>query len=283
MLTLHIVNGASASGTLKHYFEQNKLDGTNQVLCFDDYLAIGPLYDGNKVNDHQLLNQRANYLFDMLQIAHLEEFADVNVEDQWLVDITEDISKLCHFDFTPYHKVVIWHGDNAPERSLLYLCCHIIDEHKLYHISINDYNLSTHMLRGVGDCSLEMLDFLHNQEKKIYPVDCVQYSQLWQTLVKSSKRPDSLLRIFESNEVKSVGEDYFDKQILMRCQEQGQGQGQGNFVLMMALVGRVLGLSEQLITDTFIIARVYYLIQNTSLGYQGDLDQPRQLQVRVRD
>lgn len=57
MLTLHIVNGASASGTLKHYFEQNKLDGTNQVLCFDDYLAIGPLYDGNKVNDHQLLNQ----------------------------------------------------------------------------------------------------------------------------------------------------------------------------------------------------------------------------------
>ena len=52
---------------------------------------------------------------------------------------------------------------------------------------------------------------------------------------------------------------------------------------MMALVGRVLGLSEQLITDTFIIARVYYLIQNTSLEYQGDLDQPRQLQVRVRD
>lgn len=107
----------------------------------------------------------------------------------------------------------------------------------------------------------------------------MQYAQLWQTLVKSSKRPDSLLRIFESNEVKSVSEDYFDKQILTQCQEQGQG----NFVLMMALVGRVLGLSEQLITDTFIIARVYYLIQNTSLEYQGDLDRPRQLQVRVRD
>ena len=69
----------------------------------------------------------------------------------------------------------------------------------------------------------------------------------------------------------------------MRCQEQGQGQGQGNFVLMMALVGRVLGLSEQLITDTFIIARVYYLIQNTSLEYQEDLDQPHQLKVRVRN
>ncbi|WP_289000592.1 DUF3658 domain-containing protein [uncultured Psychrobacter sp.] len=279
MLTLHIANGASASGTLKHYFKQSKLDGTNELLCFDDYLAIGPLYDGNKVNDHQLLNQRANYLFDMLQIAHLEEFADATIEDQWLVDVTEDISKLYHFDFTPYHKVVIWHGDNAPELSLLYLCCHIIDEHKLYHISINDYNLSTHRLHGVGACSLEMLDLLYNQEKKINSVDCVQYAQLWQTLVKSSKQPDGLLRIFESNEVKSVGEDYFDQQILTQCQEQGQG----NFVLMMTLVGRVVGLSEQLITDTFIIVRVYYLIQNTSLEYQGDLDQPRQLQVRVRD
>ncbi|MBB1294396.1 DUF3658 domain-containing protein [Pseudoalteromonas sp. SR41-4] len=214
-----------------------------------------------------------------MQIAHLEEAADANIEDKWLVDITKDISKLCHFDFTPYHKVVIWHGDNAPEQSLLYLCCHIIDEHKLYHISINDYDLSTHMLHGVGACSLEMLDFLHNQEKNINPINCIQYAQLWQKLVKLSKRPDSLLRIFESNEVKSVGEDYFDKQILRQCQEQGQG----NFVLMLAVVGHVLGLSEQLITDTFIIARVYYLIQDTRLEYQGNLDKSRQLKIRIKN
>ena len=279
MLTLHIANGASASGTLKHYFKKNQLDGINEVLCFDDYLAIGPLYNCNKINSPQLLSQRARYFFNMLQATHLEEVTDANIEDQWLLDITKDISKLCHFDFTSCHKVVIWHGDNAPELSLLYLCCHIIDEHKLYHISINDYALSTQVLRGVGACSLEMLDRLNNQEKKIGPIDCVHYAQLWQALVKLSKRSDSLLRIFESNEVKAVGEDYFDEQILMQCQEQGQG----TFVLMMALVGRILGLSEQLITDTFIIARVYCLIQDTGLEHQGDLDKPHKLKIRVRN
>ncbi|MED1304567.1 DUF3658 domain-containing protein [Bacillus pacificus] len=82
-----------------------------------------------------------------------------------------------------------------------------------------------------------------------------------------------VLRIILKGKLVAVPEDYYDLSILENTANEYQ---KASYV-----VGNVMGESDQRIGDTYLAYRVYQLIQQGKLSYQGDLGFLREFEIRL--
>ncbi|HFR4151732.1 TPA: DUF3658 domain-containing protein [Bacillus cereus] len=82
-----------------------------------------------------------------------------------------------------------------------------------------------------------------------------------------------VLRIILKGKLVAVPEDYYDLSILENTANEYQ---KASYV-----VGNVMGESDQRIGDTYLAYRVYQLIQQGKLSYQGDLGFLSEFEIRL--
>lgn len=255
--SIHIVNGNSAAGSLKFVLKKEKIDDTNKVYCFNDFLSTGPLFQINTSSGQQKRNSYTSKLINKV---------DSNYP---LNEIIDDISDFIRFKFSDYDKVIVWHGNNAPERILKFLCCKFTDNKNLYEVDISTFQTSGKIPWAVGECTPETIEtLLINSSKKIFKQDYVECNQKWDQINKS----ESNLRILNLGNIEDVSENFFDQMILEQCTNE--------FIPALKIVGKALGKSKQLIGDTFIVYRLFHLIETKSLKHQGEMNNIRSLLVK---
>lgn len=257
MKNLHIVSGKSAAGTLNFVFKEQKNSNDNTVYCFNDFLSIGPLSD---LTTPKGIEERSQYLFNMINKAFNEELS--------IKEIQNDIKHLYNYSFSDYDRIIVWYGENASEKLLKLLCCKLVNQSQLYKVNVSTEYLDGYALQAVGECSPENMEKLLSCIKKISLEEKKQHTEEWNRITQSK----ALLRIYDSGKIKNANEFYFDRLILKKCTD--------DYTLMFKVAGEVMGSSEQVITDTFIIYRIFHLIKMKQLQYSGDLNIIRTLLVK---
>ena len=258
MKSIHIVNGNSAAGTLKHVLKNDKKYSTNIVYCFNDFLSIGPLFQIES-NIGQL--KRKTYLSELIHKID---------SDYPLNEIINDISECINFNFSDYDNVIVWHGNNAPERILKLFCCKIIRNKKLYEVDVSKLQTEANIPYAVAECTPESVKILLNSSSKVSQEDYTKSNQKWNQITLSKSK----LRIYNSSgNIENVPETFYDQFIIEKCTNE--------FTLALKIVGIVLGESGQLIGDTFITYRLLYLIEAKKLKYYGDLNNIKTLLVKT--
>lgn len=231
MARQHILFGDAAAYTLEYVLKQQKWH-TARVFGVLDDLALGPLHS---------LEHRIEYVKKMLHGLYAPEADDVDC-------ITDNLKRFWHKPFDRDLPVVVWHGANASEQLLLAFCCARIQQNRLYHL---DLSAQARPYRAAGECAPDAFSAMLPAVEPIADALYQHRRALWQDISQSTNH----LRIYREGAVVSVDDDYYDALILEICREKN------GFVPLLRIVGEVLGRSEQLVGDTFITARVVYLIE----------------------
>lgn len=258
MSNLHIVNGDSAAGLLRFVFSQKGISNENEVSCFNDFLAIGPL---NNLPTKEGLEQRSKYLNHLINQVPSEKTSSKEIQ--------KDLTSFYDHTFNDYKKVIVWYGENTAEKLLKQLCCHLVKQSILYLINVSSEGSEGYRRRAVAECSPEIIEQFIPKLRKIAQIEYEENIEDWNKITQSK----SLLRVYKTNNIIPVQEDYFDISILEECKNK--------YTLLLKIAGQVMGKGKQLITDTFIIYRILYLIETNQLAFLGDLNNIREVKIKI--
>ena len=105
-----------------------------------------------------------------------------------------------------------------------------------------------------------------------------KFEEEWQALASTQE----VLRIWQSKEIKSVDEAYYDDYIIGKAKELLNGRKNNEFMKSARLIGEVFGHLDQYIGDAYIEYRVKQLIMNGMFEIKGVPKAMRFYSLRLR-
>lgn len=267
---VHIALGDSAAGCLKYCLKENK-DNIyfGKVMKFTDNLSTGSIY---KLD--QNIKQRALWMEELYEKTGIKEEYYIGTNE----NIHNEIKNIYidELEIPKNFKIVIWHGNNVMEQTSLRYIINRFKEYEFYEVDVSKYithvyDNQEYKVRCVAECRPQELELVL---EKISPIDDDKKSELisqWNNLQESK----STLRILQNGKIVSVGEDYYDNEILRFLSKE--------FKNAPRVIGNVLGTSHQIVSDTFIDYRLRNLIELDKVEYKGKLKTMRDFEVKIKD
>ncbi|OUB14984.1 hypothetical protein BK708_25095 [Bacillus thuringiensis serovar yunnanensis] len=278
MNVIHIGFGDSACGNLKSAFNKGNKHQSEQIICINEDFSIGSIY---KLESNEGIQERKQWLKDVLTKTG-------SILDKDYVDwIETTLNKNSHIatEVPADSKVIIWHGDNASDEIGLRFVVFLLQNKNIQFEEVNVteysrqieykvYDLQNeeipHVIKSLGEMPPELtLDALQKMKKNMSHLTIENLINDWG---KWSQTKD-VLRILLNGKIVAVSEDYYDLSILESTSKEYQNASH--------VVGNVMGESAQRIGDTYLAYRVYQLIQQGKLSYQGDLDFLGKFEIRL--
>lgn len=126
-----------------------------------------------------------------------------------------------------------------------------------------------YVIKGLGEMPPKLILDALQMKKNMSHLTIESLISDWE---KWSQTKD-VLRILLNGKIVAVPEDYYDASILENTSKEYQK--------VSRIVGEVMGESNPCIGDTYLAFRVYQLIQQGKLSYQGDLGFLMQFEIRL--
>ncbi|EJR91048.1 hypothetical protein IKE_05722 [Bacillus cereus VD196] len=278
MNVIHIGFGDSACGNLKSAFNKSNKLQSEQIICINEDFSIGPIY---KLESNEGIQERKQWLKDVLTKR------DSILDKDYLEWIETTLNKNSHIttEVPTDSKVIIWHGDNASDEIGLRFVVFLLQNKNIQFEEVNVteysrqieykvYDLQNeeipHVIKSLGEMPPELtLDALQKMKKNMSHLTIENLINDWE---KWSQTKD-VLRVLLNGKIVAVSEDYYDLSILENTSKKYQNASH--------VVGNVMGESDQRIGDTYLAYRVYQLIQQGKLSYQGDLEFLGKFEIRL--
>lgn len=259
----HIVFGDLAKGSLKYFFENNENDYSGEVVGLLDDFFVGPL---NNIDKEEGFRQRIYWMNNLNKevIPYFEEYSKA---------VVDSYNNLNDIDKT--HTIIIWHGNNASDQvGLRYIISKLENKH-IYEVDVSKYPImffkdEAYIPRALGECSIENIEKVILNMKKIDNKRLEELKNDWQELRNSKEN----LRIVKDSKIVGVEEDFYDSKIVANTGF--------NFKMAARIIGKTMGESKHLVTDTYIDYRIRKLIEQGKIKYQGHLESMRDYQIRVQ-
>ncbi|MBV7509677.1 DUF1835 domain-containing protein [Bacillus sp. sid0103] len=270
---VHIVCGESAAGSLKV-----GLGRENKIIGFPDFFAVGPIWELHKEVGR---NHRYEWLRDHLN--YQDDFIEEEYERRFLNTLSEIDAILAQV------PIVIWTAENANEQTgvcfLLYLLKEKTNPIYLMNTTIayqELFNTSEYQYFyfHTGEVMPEKLKAIY-QKKLSKPLTVRERSQFekeWLSLSDSK----GVVRIWESNKIKTVNEDYFDEMIVTAAQQLHSKQKEKDFMKSGRIIGEVLGHIDNNVGDAFLEYRLRSLIYKGIFEIKGIPKGMRYYSVKLR-
>ncbi|PFL59149.1 hypothetical protein COJ27_24125 [Bacillus cereus] len=277
MSVIHIGFGDSACGNLKSAFSKNNEYKNEQIICINEDFSIGPIY---KLESNKGIQERKQWLKEVL--TKTGSILDKDYLD-W---IETTLNKNSHIakEVPTDSKVIIWHGDNTSDQIGLRFVAFLLQNKNIHfeEVNVTEYSRQIeykvhdlqnkeipHVIKSLGEMPPELtLDALQ-LKKSMSPLTIESLINDWEKWTQTK----DVLRIILKGKIVAVPEDYYDLSILENTANEYQ---KASYV-----VGDVMGESDQRIGDTYLAYRVYQLIQQGKLSYQGDLGFLREFEIRL--
>jgi len=264
--TTHIALGDSAAGCLKVFLRNIGKKPEEKVLGFRDDLSIGPV---SELNTEKGLNRRCQWLLAM--------YNDIGCAD-YIGDFENDFSDLyksveC---LDKDQDVVIWHGQNTGDQMALRFLVSVLQVNRILEVDVSkgsneSKELNMRFIRSLGECCPEEIENLMPVSKLIETDQLEQLKREWLTF----KHSNSVLRIIEAEELLEVDESYYDSDIVSNCSY--------SFDKAACVIGRTMGLSNQVVSDTYLDYRIRKLIRNNVIDVMGRQETMRTFSVKSKD
>ncbi|MDA2141267.1 DUF1835 domain-containing protein [Bacillus cereus group sp. Bc256] len=277
MNVIHIGFGDSACGNLKSAFSKNNEYKNEQIICINEDFSIGPIY---KLESNEGLQERKQWLKEVLTKT------GSILDKDYLGWIEITLNKNSHIakEIPTDSKVIIWHGDNASDQIGLRFVAFLLQNNNIQfeEVNVTEYsrqieykvhNLQNkeipHVIKSLGEMPPELtLDALQ-LKKSMSSLTIESLINDWEKWAQTK----DVLRIILKGKIVAVPEDYYDLSILENTSNEYQNASR--------VVGDVMGESDQRIGDTYLAYRVYQLIQQGKLSYQGDLGFLGEFEIRL--
>lgn len=277
MSVIHIGFGDSACGNLKSAFSKNNEYKNEQIICINEDFSIGPIY---QLESNKGIQERKQWLKEVL--TKTGSILDKDYLD-W---IETTLNKNSHIakEVPTDSKVIIWHGDNASDQIGLRFVAFLLQNNNIQFEEVNVTEYSRQIEYKVHDLQNKEIPHVIKSLGEMPPeltLDALQLKKSMSLLTIESLINDwekwtqtkDVLRILLKGNLIAVPEDYYDLSILENTANEYQ---KASYV-----VGDVMGESDQRIGDTYLAYRVYQLIQQGKLSYQGDLGFLREFEIRL--
>lgn len=268
---IHVVTGASATASLKSVFQ--RLGHLIIELPVD--FSVGPITQIHKKIGVSARSDWMTYAFNPLKEC-LNEQQNLYFNS---LEILQNIKEK--------EQVTIWTCNNAAEQIGLWFTCFLLKGKQidLYMVNtqqgMNDFLNNQEMqqtIRHSGECNGKQLaHFYRYSSVEITEKMRNAFEKDAEKLLHST----GLLRSWCQNEIEEDEETREDAFIL-NCIKSSLAQSpESEYADAIRIVGEVLSLSEQSLSDVWIDYRIRSLIQNGHLTYQGDLHSMRSYKVKV--
>jgi len=263
---VHLVFSLSNAGSLKVALSRLGKREENKVLAFNDFFSVGPIADLHTVEGQQ---HREMWLMEHDRDSF---YACLANQEHQIIHMIEKLRKI-----QENKTVVIWCADNAHDQTGLRFALFLLRERKApVHIvnltkilektgygekgkipfaqSLIDYDMYLDIVRNYSNGFL--LD--GNQRK--------QYVSEWIELAGQ----DHLIRLWEQGKVLGCDESQMDEVIIQSVIELQAGrEADDDFVKAGEVLERVLENSQQLISYTYILNRIWSLVNDGLLLFKG--------------
>lgn len=246
---IHIVFSTSAANTIQHGIKETK-----QLIYFNDTLSSGPI--GLNIDYNLRKPWLDNVIFDEPNLTEEEILKGYN-------NFHTSVKEIKDID-----TVYIWVGNNSLEQcGLMYFLSNVNINANIYVINVsnktfNEGETNEFILKGVREVSLDRLDMFFKDAKKLSKEEINNLIEHWKTLVKEN----SNLRVFKDGKVISVSETYYDEQILNYTTEFSKD----GFKKCTRVIGHIMGISEDLISESYLFWRVKELIKQGKISGKGN-------------
>ncbi|OAB29933.1 hypothetical protein PMSD_19130 [Paenibacillus macquariensis subsp. defensor] len=278
MNVIHISFGDSAHGNLKNVFQKSNKHQNEQIICINEDFSIGPIY---KLESNEGMQKRKQWLKELL--TQIGPVSDTDYLDWIETTILKSNSQLA-IEIPSNSKVILWHGGNTSDEIGLRFVSFLLQNKNIQFEEVDVTEYSRHIeykvrdlqnkeipyvIRSLGEMPSErILDAL--QMKK--SVSHTKIEGLINDWEEWSQTKDLLRRLLDGKVV-AVSEDYYDESILENTSNEYQKPSR--------VVGEVMGKSDQSIGDMYLTFRVYQMIQQGKLSYQGNLESSREFEIRL--
>lgn len=260
---IHVTFSDSSAASVKH-----GIKGEKKVIHLRDNLSEGQIY---KDVNYEVRKDWITTIGNDEEIEFLKEYIIEGYENFF-----NDISKIRNED-----KIYVWVGDNSLEQcGLMYFLTRLNRYENVYIINVstltfNEGELNEFTPRAVGEIVAEKLNIIYNREATpLTPEKFYDFTSHWNTLIEEN----STLRILKNGKVISVGEDFYDDDILKYTKQFSKNE----YVKSTRVIGHILGYSEDIISDSYLFWRIKELIKQGKLDYKGNQCSMRYLEIKIK-
>ncbi|MBO1513562.1 DUF1835 domain-containing protein [Metabacillus bambusae] len=274
---IHILFGASASGSLKYVLREMGLDKKEKVISFWDMFSIGPVW---QLHEESGKEARFEWMKKIITDEY-DEFLDYKKGFEKTINQINSIPEGVH--------ITIWTSDNAHEQTGLRFVVYLLKE-KNVDISLINTTAEYEELFQVkkvkytplhsGEISPEKLQIIYEQSRGKFFTDHDRedLEKEWLSLSESQET----LRIWRNGRIQSVPEDYYDQFIIQSAKYLHRKPKLNGFMKSARLIGHVLGHLEQYVGDSFLEYRLKWLIEAGIFESEGSLEAMRFYSVRLK-
>ncbi|MBT2218101.1 DUF1835 domain-containing protein [Virgibacillus dakarensis] len=274
---IHILFGASASGSLKYALREMGLDKREKVISFWDIFSIGPVWQLHEENG---VKSRFNWMKRCINDEY-DEFVDYTQGFEKTINQINSIPEGVH--------IFIWCSDNAHDQTGLRFAVHLLKGKNIDITLINITKAYEELLQvkkvkytplHTGEIPPEKLQFIYEQDygKFFTDHDREDLEKDWQDFAESHET----LRIWRNGRIQSVPEDYYDEFIIKKAKKLHGKRKTKDFMKSARLIGEVLGHLDQYVGDTFLEYRLKKLIEAGVFEFEGSLEAMRFYSVRLK-
>ncbi|WP_108671799.1 DUF1835 domain-containing protein [Peribacillus acanthi] len=274
---IHILFGASASGSLKYALREIGIDKKDKVISFWDMFSIGPVWQLHEENGKEA---RFEWMKKVVT-DEFDEFPDYKQKFEGAINQINSIPEGVH--------ITIWTSDNAHEQTGLRYVIHLL-KGKNVDISLINTTAEYEELFQVkkvkytplhtGEIPPEKLQIIYEEGRgKLFTDhDREDLENEWLSLAESQET----LRIWRNGRIQSLPEDYFDEVIIKRAKKLHAKQKTKDYMKSARLIGEVLGHLDQYVGDAFLEHRLKTLIKARIFESEGSLEAMRFYSVRLK-
>lgn len=274
---IHILFGASASGSLKYVLREMGLDKKEKVISFWDIFSIGPVW---QLHEESGKEARFEWMKKIITDKY-DEFLDYKKGFEKTINQINSIPEGVH--------ITIWTSDNAHEQTGLRFVVYLLKE-KNVDIGLINTTAEYEELFQVkkvkytplysGEISPEKLQIIYEQGRGKFFTDHDRedLEKEWLSLLGNQET----LRIWRNGKIQSVPEDYYDKFIIKKAKRLHAKQKKKDFMKSARLIGEVLGHLDQYVGDGFLEYRLRKLIEKGVFESEGSLEAMRFYSVKLK-
>ena len=267
---IHLIFGDSAIGSLKHALSEHN----HKIIGFPIDFSIGPIRNVNE-------NSGIKSYFTWLENSYHTVWGNFEDNQTMYQQSLQKLADIKHGD-----QVTIWTCENATEQIGLRIICNLLKEKKVEINVVNTYEAMRDYterkklrieIRHTGECNAEQL--AHFYEFSIFRIS----DGLTRTLEQDGEKllqSTSIVRSWKQGKIINELETR-DDSFIMECVRKLHSERKNtDFLNATSVIGEVVGLSEQVVSDAWIEYRVRSLIHLGQLAYEGDLQSMRMYKIK---
>ncbi|MFJ7830667.1 DUF1835 domain-containing protein [Peribacillus sp. NPDC097284] len=274
---IHIVFGASASGSVKFVLRELGLDKREKVISFWDMFSIGPVW---QLHEEKGIQARFEWMKTYIH-DEFDECPDYEQKFEKTIKQIHSIPEGSH--------LTIWTSSNAHEQTGLRLIVYLLKEKNLDISLINTTEAYEELFQvkkvkytplHTGEIPSEKLQYIYEQGKRKLCTDHDRedLEKEWQSLSDNQET----LRIWRNGRIQSVREDYYDEFIMKKAKNLHDQQKTKDFMISARLIGEVLGHLDQYVGDSFLECRLKKLVEQGVFETEGHLEGIRFYKIRLK-